>query len=297
MTFEKMRENVRINSIHDFTVIGLLGPAGSGKDLVADWLIEKGFVKVAFADPMKRFVLRAFGIDKERLWGPSEKRNEMFDIPEAWWYEAIGHFGSAVEELIYGVLPEGKRVEGYLKLHDWLTNLRKTYTTRISARVILQTLGTEWGRSVEPLMWADYAFKVIDIIKTGNLYSQYTGLHSPRNPREVSAYSGAVIPDHRFANEIAYTKNHGGHVIRLRRLANEKSSIDIGVVGHKSEAEHKEIPDKLCDAVYELHEGIDNVHRLLEVAYAEKLWARNWDRTSEHECNVIRLDDPAVSPA
>ena len=46
----------------DFTVIGLLGPAGSGKDLVGDWFVDKGLTKVSFADPMKRFVQRAFGL-------------------------------------------------------------------------------------------------------------------------------------------------------------------------------------------------------------------------------------------
>lgn len=279
MTLEKMQENVRTYEVHnkgymdgDFTVLGLLGPAGSGKDLVADWFVEtKNFVKIAFADPMKRFVSKAFGIDWERLWGPSEKRNEMFDIDEAWWFEVIGHLGGASEEIVTQVLEDGVKVQGYLKLHDWLIALRKAYPNKISARVILQTLGTEWGRAVDPLMWARYAFKTIHIIKEDPdiRYEQDWGLGRSHS----SPYLGAIISDHRFRNELEYTKSQGGYVLRLRRLANEQVKA-VGITGHQSEAEHKELPDDLFDVVFNFPEGVSKVHELLGAAYTEKLWTK-----------------------
>lgn len=306
MSFEGMQDNIRSGNIEnikklefdmsDFMVLGLLGPAGSGKDLVADWFVTKGFVKVAFADPMKRFVSRCFGIDWNRLWGPSEKRNEMFDVSGTWWYEAVGHLGTAANEIVNGVLPEGKRVEGYLALHDWFLSLRKTYPDKISTRVILQTMGTEWGRKVEPLMWTNYAFSVVDYIRGGYLYSQPGGL-TDNVKHQYNRYTGVIIPDHRFRNEIEVTRKHRGYVLRLNRLAMNKEAPDIGVVNHQSEAEHKELSDKLFDAVYELPEGVDKVHELLEVGYKEKIWARSWDRTSEYECNILRCDDSPVSPS
>lgn len=45
-------------------IIGLSGPAGSGKDTIADLLVvDAGFTKIAFADPLRSEVAVAFGID------------------------------------------------------------------------------------------------------------------------------------------------------------------------------------------------------------------------------------------
>lgn len=259
----------------DFTVIGLLGPAGSGKDLVADWMVNKGFVKVSLADPMKRFVMRTFGIDQDRLWGPSEKRNEVFSVDESWWFEAIGHLGRAAQEIVNPVLQEGLRVTGYLKLHEWMTNLHRTYTDNISARVILQTLGTEWGRTVDPLMWANYAHWTAYHLRLGaHSYSQIEGLVQADPWREVwekKPCIGVVIPDHRFLNEVKCTHENGGYVFRLRRLSMEDAPT-VGIEGHKSEAEQKELPDSLFDVVFNFPEGIDKVHEQLEDVFAGKSW-------------------------
>lgn len=280
----------------EFTVLGLLGPAGSGKDLVADWFVAKGFVKVAFADPMKRFVAKTFGVSDERLWGPSEKRNEMFAVDETWWYEAIGKLASSTNEIVQNVLSTGTRVNGYLKLYEWFTKLHETYKEKISARLILQTLGTEWGREVDPLMWARYAHHLAYELSIGRFvrYEQHRGLYELPELRVTKAL-GVVIPDHRFRNEVELTQESGGYVIRLNRLSMEATRPDIGVAGHRSEAEHKELPDHLFDAVYELPEGVDKVTALLADTYSMKPWARQWDKTNELECNIVRYDP--ISPS
>jgi len=51
-------------------LIGLMGKARSGKDTVADYLVNNySFEKVAFADPVKDFVEKHFHIPKEELYG------------------------------------------------------------------------------------------------------------------------------------------------------------------------------------------------------------------------------------
>jgi hypothetical protein len=51
------------------------GNAGAGKDESAKQLVQKhGFVPLAFADPLKRFLADTFDWDEDRLWGPSENR-------------------------------------------------------------------------------------------------------------------------------------------------------------------------------------------------------------------------------
>lgn len=258
----------------EFSVLGLVGPAGSGKDLVADWFVsEKKFIKVAFADPMKRFVLRTFpAVTAEQLWGPSEERNREFEVSPIWWFETIGHFGEGSTELVQDVLEEGIRVEAYLKLHEWLTWLHKTYPNKISVRVILQTLGTEWGREVDPLMWSKYAHKVAAKIKEGFPYTQEKGLITDLGPS--FQIPGVVIPDHRFKNEIALTQGSGGHVIRLRRLANEGGEGNVGIQGHPSELEMRSIPDQEFDLVLEFEEGVDKVYEKLGDAWETRKWIR-----------------------
>lgn len=265
---EKMEER-------PFTVLGTLGPAGSGKDLTADYLVlKKDFVKVSFADPMKRFVRAAFNIDGERLWGPSGRRNEMFEVNDSWWFEVIGHFGMASKEICAKVLAQGTRTTGYMKLHDWLTQLRKTYPTQISARIILQTLGTEWGRAVDEIMWARYAHQIAQQLKTGKyFYHPVAGLQEKESEatEKYPPVAGVVIPDHRFKNEVAYTKAQGGYVIRLRRLAMEPT-VSVGISGHQSEAEQKELADDVFDCVLEFPEGVDKAHEIIEAAVQAELW-------------------------
>lgn len=260
----------------EFTVLGLLGPAGSGKDLTADWLVkEKGFVKIAFADPMKRFAMKTFGLDAERLWGPSEKRNEMFEIGDQWWFEAIGHMGEGVAEIVNEVLVPGHRVEGYLKLHDWLSQLRKDNPEQISARIILQTLGTEWGRNVDELMWARFAHNIVQDIKDGAHYDQQSGVY---HDDDDSEFKGVVIPDHRFKNEVEFTQAKNGYVLRLRRLSIEKEPA-VGIAGHQSEAEQKTLTDDKFDHVFNFEEGVDSVYAQLEGAFEQKLWINTRGRS------------------
>jgi hypothetical protein len=257
-----------------FNVLGLFGPAGSGKDLVADWFVEKqGYVKVAFADPMKRFVLRTFpGMTFEQLWGPSELRNQEFDISEMWWFTAIGAFGHGSNEISQQVLDETNHLDGYLKLHSWFTDLRKHYPNKISARVILQTLGTEWGRAVDPTLWFRYGIKVANQIREGAAYTQREGVVLKGLPPEDRA-AGVIIPDHRFRNEVNNTQENDGYVIRLRRISlDEKETENVGIQGHQSELEGRSIPDSAFDLVLRLEEGVDNVYSALEKVTEEEAW-------------------------
>ena len=272
-----------------FTILGLLGPAGSGKDLVADFFIKKGFAKVAYADPMKRFVQKLFGFTEAQLWGPSKERNKTVDIDDAWWFGAIGKMPIAVDELINKVMKEGVRTDGYMKLMDWFSWLRRVHPAQVSARVVLQTLGTEWGRTVDPLMWIHYGHLVVaELERGGHSYTREEGLHfhgwedgiDVRHP-----ITGAIIQDHRFINEVETTQKRGGYVIRLCRLAQEEKTV--GIAGHQSEAEQKGMPDETFDLILEVEDfateekngetvltaqAREDFERSLEALYKEGLW-------------------------
>ena len=58
-------------------IIGISGVAGSGKDAVAEVLVDRySFVRVAMADPMKRMVRTIWPFEEDQLWGPSHRRAE-----------------------------------------------------------------------------------------------------------------------------------------------------------------------------------------------------------------------------
>jgi hypothetical protein len=51
-------------------IVMLTGPAGSGKDTVASFLVKNhGAVAIAQADPMKRLAMQLFEFPEETLWG------------------------------------------------------------------------------------------------------------------------------------------------------------------------------------------------------------------------------------
>ncbi len=71
-------------SIKSRVVIGMIGKAGSGKDTVADYIVDKyGFQKLAFADPLKKAVQTIFDIDDEYMFD-REKREETLPGWEPW---------------------------------------------------------------------------------------------------------------------------------------------------------------------------------------------------------------------
>lgn len=56
-------------------LVGFCGLKGSGKDTLADYFVKHtDGVKIALADPIKRYCMDAFGWSEETLWGSSELR-------------------------------------------------------------------------------------------------------------------------------------------------------------------------------------------------------------------------------
>lgn len=59
-------------------ILGLTGPAGSGKDTVADLLVvHAGFVKLAFADPLRSEITNAYTLDPQHLTQRETKEHPL----------------------------------------------------------------------------------------------------------------------------------------------------------------------------------------------------------------------------
>ena len=102
--------------------IGLLGKKGSGKDTLADYLVNiKGFVKYSFAKPVKDIAKILFNLSETQLYGElKEQVDERWGISPRVIFQRLGtEFG---EGQIYDLFPELKikikDKELWLKLFD-----------------------------------------------------------------------------------------------------------------------------------------------------------------------------------
>lgn len=222
-------------------IVGVTGLAGSGKDTVSDYLSTQAFVKIGFADPVKRIVMEVYDFSVDQLWGPSENRNAPdFRYPR--------YHGPWVAGLCaccgYAPLAKPDGSQCYL-------------TPRFS----LQTLGTEWGRGCYDDTWVAKGIRTARLLLRGGY--QYYPEHGPAQNPDAPLPSGVVISDLRFKNEMRHVKHKGGGLtIRVKR----SGSAQTQNASHASEAEQLEVPDAYFDAVIEnngtlaaLYEKVDLV--------------------------------------
>lgn len=264
-----------------FIILGFMGESGHGKDFCGHWFErERGFVRVAFADVMKRFVERVFGFPAAALWGDSTVRNQPVlphaahcELNRAAWDRAAGAFLRSVADFVNELIPSPHEslvaYEDYVAvLVDWFGDCRdRAGAGLLSPRTVLQLLGTEYGRHIRLDLWVDYLHQqVIPRIREGAVYHSrfgFTGEVSRPPP-------GVVITDHRFRNEVEATRARGGHVVKVVRLAHRgqpNAAEAAGVGGHASEVEQRDLPDTLYSSRLELQEGAAQAYPQIEALY------------------------------
>jgi len=223
----------------------IVGQAGSGKDAVADCFVESGAVKVALADPMKRFAKNVFKFSDKQLWGPSELRNAV--IPESaseiFWEEVAWAFETHKNEWLDDIFggdatfrANAGGINNYAHGHlqGWFETLPRN---NFSVRTALQTLGTEFGRALDKNIWVDYTLNIARKLLGGDYdYDRTLGLL----PKTGHINHLVVISDGRFRNEILAVKAIGGKAIRVVR-PDEENQSQVGIASHASEQEQKGI--------------------------------------------------------
>ena len=228
-------------------IIGLCGLAGSGKDTAADSLVlGHGFVKVAFADPLKRISKEVYDFSDEQLWGPSEMRNgpdiryPRTDVAKQWLKNSPNETLEQFKARFGGDLSQ----------------------SFLTPRYALQTLGTEWGRNCFDETWCQLGLRVAKKLDgaEGVHYDQKTGIFKCARPK----IEGVAISDVRFWNELYAIQQAGGKVIRIVRPG--AGLKDAAGALHKSEQEQANMPDAYFDAV--IHNDTTREHLLRKVGDA-----------------------------
>jgi hypothetical protein len=166
-----------------------------------------------------------------------------------------------------GALGSQQTLQEYDEKHGFKTVPCPEEDIYLTPRYALQKLGTEWGRDCYGNVWVDYALRVAKtLLEDPNfnyLYSQKLGVHDrqPHVRSQGRPYSGVVISDVRFRNEIDAIHACGGIVIRMMR----GSGLEGAAAHHVSETEQQSIDDSELDHI------IDNREYSLEQLEAHVL--------------------------
>lgn len=226
-------------------IVILCGQAGSGKDTVGAYLAANfGGKCVAQADIIKRFAQRVFGFTDHQLWGPSSARNEPDVRTKQFAAQIAAEFYSKLDqnEILGPVIASTKDNQDLLA--SWFEGLyNKMLVEPISPRLVLQTIGTEFGRVIDHNIWSLETIKTCDKLLSGGYdYDRKKGLFL----REGSnGYPFTYVTDGRFRNEILNVRYRGGLAVEVVRPGPSATinGKDIGgVAGHRSEAELTGVP-------------------------------------------------------
>ncbi len=222
-------------------LIGLAGPAGSGKDTIADHLVAKhGFVKMALADLLKRVARDVFAFSNEQLWGPSELRN----APDKRYPRS--HSWSRGACVCCGYTPQ-------MPADSFEASAPDDPPCYLTPRFVLQIFGTEAGRGCYPTIWVERLLGLAqEVLKCGGRYDAKTGLDAPYDlaGQKPAPPPAVIISDVRFPNEIEAIKAAGGKMVRVIRggldshgymkidaAFRENTSLSDAPAQHRSETE------------------------------------------------------------
>jgi len=245
------------------TALGICGLAGSGKDTVASYISKDyGYVHIALADPLKRFVRQVWNYTDKQMWGASDFRNAKampdWDAVTAQFHHYYKAWLAELTQDSAGTVHQAQLLEWYVDFKDKCFHLAKGET---SPRIVLQSLGTEWGRETYfENVWIDYALNVVmpKVIQPAYVYEKSQGL------LKQSAPPGVVISDIRFRNEIEQLSKRGGKIVKLDRKVLDDVG-EPGITNHKSEREQRSMEPELFDCLLSNNGTIEDLHSSIDV--------------------------------
>lgn len=152
----------------DPIIIALTGPAGAGKDTVADFLVEHhGYTKLAFADALRDEVGRAFDISVKLLTQRETKEHPMSAL--------------ALQRCMD---------QGFMAR----VAIGKSWSTPRSPRQIMQWWGTEYRRAQDQHYWVDaFMTRLIKEHQQGNYRFVVTDVRRANEAELLRELGGSLL--------------------------------------------------------------------------------------------------------
>lgn len=252
-------------------IIAIFGKSKSGKNTVADMIAasRKGAIQIAFADKLKQVCMDLFGLTAQDLNTEEGKaKATKLPCPTCPMCKSINTtlaattiaFSSFYDQPVYnhkGTQQVECRDCGAAGSPD-------SFVGFWTPRMILQHVGTEGVRRVDPNAWARDAMKtaVLALDKGVSVSSSTTSSDSKIGDRFRPSL--VVVNDGRFRSELAAVRAAGGIAWRLRR--SETDNAATGIAGHVSEVEIDGIPDSEFDEVITNDGSLDDLLRTVRAA-------------------------------
>ncbi|MDR3414192.1 MAG: hypothetical protein P4L87_25070 [Formivibrio sp.] len=180
-----------------YPIIALTGPAGSGKDTVADHLSDRyGYTKIAFADALRLEICAAFGVHVDKLLDREGKEVPCKQLS----------LSRCNDHRFVGLI-----LAKELQMDEASNEIVEAHISQPrSPRWAMQLWGTEYRREV---FGEDYWIT--------ELAQSLADINGP-----------VVIPDCRFEGEAEFISVHGGEIWKLHRpdlalIATHKSEMPL----------------------------------------------------------------------
>lgn len=222
---EECRSKIVPSDYENNAIICMSGKAGSGKDTVADYLVEKyGFKRMAFADPLRDVVQLVFVMDHDNVWDRGLRELPLKNLPNYVDLERI--FSS-------DLISSKTKSEVLEKLNN--KNLEENQYW--SVRKLLQFIGTEMFRNM--INRDTWVMNFVQRLEPGINY---------------------VITDCRFPNELDWVKTRfGGKVVFTEVIRSGYDGKGVGIENHESE--RYKLP---ADAIIENNGTLEDLYHKVE---------------------------------
>mgnify|MGYP001560938416 CR=1 FL=1 len=211
-------------------VLGLAGPAGCGKDTVADYLVTRyGYEKFAFSDALYREVTEAFGLESEDLLRDRDTKEVPTEL-----LSLIRCSDLDFREVVERQLSILRTTRGMITLPSGVMHL--------SPRQVLQWWGTEYRRAQDPDYWVKKSAEWLAAVP--RLFSY---------PEQVPQHF--VNTTVRFPNERQWIHDRGGNVWHIFRHAAKPVVLHVSETPLEIWLGERELYNN--SSIERLHYGID----------------------------------------
>jgi hypothetical protein len=226
----------------------MMGRSKSGKDTVGGIAKEVtgSVATLAFADKLKLVCMDLYGLSYDDVF-TEEGKDRVTDFI-CWKCPGCSSIDCFLDEMNRVVCRKCTAVGSDHKAFDG----------KWTVRMILQHVGTEGCRKVDPNVWVNFAMRTAQAALEGKAFVTPIPLKDGKTYMLATEYPHAadsaivhpklvVITDCRFRSEMDGVQKAGGSVWRLRRPDTDNRAQ--GLAGHASENEMDTIPDTKFDRV------------------------------------------------